>query len=511
MNLLKLYPSIDYWTKKHPDKNGEKPDTFLAMADIILEADRQGVFQPEDLRGRGVYLDEDRVVFNRGDVLEVDGKITPFRSFQTRFAYKKKQALAIDLMASPLSDQEGQAVLDIVSAMGWEENEHPLYVVGFVVTSLVCGALPLRPVLQTSSAFATGKTDVNNHVIRPLQANLGIIQSNPTEAGLRQMINNDARPILIDESEMEDHRKRKQHLQLARFCFDGIGTSRGGRDGVSMIYQLRCSLAISGINATIQNPADRSRIASVKRRRVSPQEWADIKQRRSQIITTTTGVRLFRRVVSNLPTLLANIQAFTAAIQANLPEGVPARYADTYGSLFAGAHLLVSTQRLSAEQAASWLETRWAYRPDPDAGENPACQESFDCLDHLLSYSLGGPSESVRTLVDTVKTDKTSQGAQAKKAYQLLGKYGVRVDPERGLYVANGGKILDIFKATRWAEAAHKERLKDLPSATAHGEPMRFKGGGSHRCVLVPWSAVSLDSDPDDPPETEELTVTTPS
>jgi putative DNA primase/helicase len=497
-SLFKLKSDFDYWLTRFPNTKGDNINATKGMAAIMKEAEEKGVFSPGDLRGRGTYLDEGRVVFNRGDVLVVDGQITPFSDLETKYAYIRRDPLTINLDVPELGDDEGQAVLDVVASMGWAETEHPLYVAGFVVTSVVCGALPNRPVLQTSSAYSTGKTALNKEVIIPLQAGIGIPVTNPTHAGLRQQLNSDARPIWIDESENESPQMRQQHLELARYCYDGLPTCRGGQWGKPIIYQLRSSLSVSGINATIPNPADRSRIVSVRRQHLPPEVWGAVSERLKQVITHQTGERLFRRVLNNVNSLLANIEVFKQAIQARLPHGVPTRYCDTYGTILAGAHLLLSTRRLTVEEAGQWLQEQgWAYRPDPDAGENPALQESTDCLEYLLSSSPWGQGSTVRVLVEQLKGSEV----QAATRVSQLGQFGLKVDRAGGLVVANRGKVTEIFKGTRWADAAHKERLKELPGAAVPDNAVRFKDGGSYRCVLIPWSALDLDSDHTDPQE----------
>ena len=496
-SMLRLHSEEDYWIEKFPNNKSDGINGLRALAAVNKEADKKGVFNPGDLRGRGMYLDEGRVVFNRGDMLVVDGEITAFSDLETQYAYIRRDPLLIDLNIPELTDKEGQELLDVVTAMGWVEPEHPLYAGGFVVTSLAGGAIPLRPVLQNSASFGSGKSEFNNNVVIPLQAGIGIKMTNPTEAGLRQQLNNDVLPIWIDESENENPHKRQQHLQLARYCYDGSSTCRGGQSGKAITYQLRSSLSISGINATIPNPADRSRIVCIRRQHQPAEVWAAVNGRCKQLITRQTGERLLRRVLNNVPTLCANIEVFKAAIQSRIPDGVPARYCDTYGTTLAGAHLLLSTRRLSVEEAGQWLQDQgWTYRPDPDAGENPALQESTDCLEHLLSFSPCGHGFTVRVLVEHLKTTEERDACRVSQ----LGQFGLKVDAA-GLKVANQGKITEIFKGTKWSQSAHKDRLKELPGAVIQESPVRFKGGGSHRCVLIPWSVLDLDSDLMDPEE----------
>jgi len=382
--------------------------------------------------------------------------------------------------------------------MGWGSVGDPLFLGGFALTSLVCGALPVRPALQSSSAFSTGKNDLNKQVISPLQAGVGIVTVNPTGPGLRQQLNNDCLPIWIDESENDNPRRRKEHLDIARYSYDGHVMYLGGGAGKAMPFRLCSSLSLSGINAPIANPADRSRIVSVQRSLLSIEKWNAVKERRSKLITKRTGERLFRRTVNNLHTLLANIDAFAEAIQSLLPVGAPTRYSEAHSVLLAGAHLLVSRERVSAEQALQWLKDHgWGYRPDPDAGDHPATQESSDCLEFLLSYRTGLGGKTVRSLVDQIKT---SEGPVKEQICQL-GRLGIAVKPAEGLCVANSGAIENIYKGTRWAGGAHRDRLKELPAATTSEKTIRFRDGGVHRRVLIPWSQVALDSDPDQPEE----------
>ncbi len=102
-----------------------------------------------------------------------------------------------------------------------------LHLLGWTVLANVGGALDKRPVLQITCGFGQGKTYTLTVVIWPLLAGLAISHSNSTEAAIRQTLNTDTLPVLIDESEGEDHQRREGHLKLARLSFDGGGHQPG--------------------------------------------------------------------------------------------------------------------------------------------------------------------------------------------------------------------------------------------------------------------------------------------
>ncbi|MBE9171555.1 hypothetical protein IQ216_00140 [Cyanobium sp. LEGE 06143] len=243
------------------------------------------------------------------------------------------------------------------------------------------------------------------------------------------------------------------------------------------------------------NSADRNRLAVVTRRHLTGAEWEAVATRRRELITRDVGERLIRRTVTHLKVLLHNVQTFSLVVQA---MGGTARNGDTYGALLAGAHLLVSTDRLEVPSARAWVEAQGWTLENEAAESCAAASEAERCLQHLLGHEVRfhdgalAPAgvTTVRELARWVgPLAGTAKGAASYKAAQdALGRLGLKVDKERGLVIATGPKtgMGKVFNGTKWANEAFAERLLDLEGAQRLQAVARFPVIGVSRGVSVP-------------------------
>ncbi|WP_411868735.1 hypothetical protein [Vulcanococcus limneticus] len=499
--LLPLGP-LDYWEATYPaDRRSGGVDWGQAVSDMAATADRAGVFDPQRIRGRGVWRDDGRTVWHLGDRLEVDGVEMPLAELESRHHYLRLPALAITPAAPPLSDVQGQQILRLIERMGWSGPSDHLLLAGWIVLSNVGGALRKRPGLQITSGFGTGKSDTADNVIRLLQAGLGISCSGSTEAGIRQSIRHDVLPVLVDESEQADGNRREQQLRLVRLAYDGLPLVKGTPGGEALEFTLRVSICLAGINAPIANPADLSRIAVIGRRQLAAADWQQLAEERAELLTLATGEALIRRTVSHLPTLLANAETMGRALAAVTPGRGGGRVGDTYGALLAGAYLLESTAQLSEQEALEWAvdEKGWdPAAPAADEVDRSPTAEARQCLDHLLAHELSWrdpdndrPSTGKITVRELLDLALRSGGGEAPKA---LGRCGLKADPERGLLVVNGGAAIGkLFSGSKWSQGGHRARLLELEGAEPVPSPQRFPALGSARCIAVPWDLLEVD------------------
>jgi len=494
--LLQLAP-IGWWESFHY-KGKDGIDWPGACSEVIEAANTAGVFAPERIRGRGVWMEGERVIWHLGDRLEVDGVEIGLADHRSANYYACLPTLAVDRTVAPLSDAEGQRILSAVEAMGWSTPLDHLHLLGWAVLANVGGALEKRPVLQLTSKFGSGKTYTRERVLEPLLAGLAISRSNSSEAGIRQLLRADTLPVLIDESEGEDHGRREGHLRLARLSYDGSPTDRGTTHGQAISYAVRSSVAMVGINTTITNPADRSRTVVVGRQQLEQAQWADVDRQVRELLTAETGARLLRRAVNHVPILRANVATFRRVVEGQLRRGAAARAGDTYGALLAGAHLLVSTAAVDDAQALDWLDSiDWSAGlalGEAGAEEQDSTAESRQCLEHLLSHEeqwrsdTGTGRVTIRELVELARTPSGAEDAeQARKA---LGRRGIRAT-DTGLAIANTAEALaPIYGKTKWRDGGHRARLLDLEGAYAAGM-VRFPVLGLARACTVSWEVLA--------------------
>jgi putative DNA primase/helicase len=461
------------------------------------------VFEPDQVCGRGVWIDDGRTVWHLGDRLEVDDQEMALTDLRSRSQYGLMPALPINPQVAPLDDDHGRQILQVLKDCGWQGPSDHLHLAGFVVLSNVGGALRKRPGLQVTSPYGSGKSDTIENAILHLQGGIGRISSGSTEAGIRQLIGRDALPCTVDESEAEDGRKREAQLRLVRFSYDGIPQVKGTPSGDAMTFCLRSSLCLAGINAPIDNPADRSRMAVIGRRMMPADQWAAVSRRRESLITVEVGERLIRRTVSNLPALLKNISTMGRVISGQMASNEGGRAGDTYGALLAGAHHLTSTQELTEDEALDWLDSvGWDItHADTDDTDRKAGAEGRQCLEYLLAHEIrwqpaydpdaGRPSTGSLTVRELVALAHLSpRSIDGQEARTALGRKGIHAIDD-GLAVARSAPgAMGIFSTTKWMKGGHASRLLEIEGTTRTNATMRFPSGGSHRAVIVPWAAV---------------------
>lgn len=486
-NGLQRIAPLPYWEALYPGRTG--PGWDAAIGSICQEAhDLRQTFTPDRIRGRGVWLDNNRVVWHLGNRLEVDGQLQPLTALgDTGWTYASLPALEIDPSVASLTDAEGSAILDLIhSRMQWENPGDGLLIAGHAVLGNICGALDKRPGLQLTGPTGGGKSTTHETLIHPLQGELGLVASAATEAGVRQEVDKDALPVLIDESEQESPKVREGHLKLLRLSFDGKKQIKGSPGHKASSFTMRSSITLIGINATVPNTADMNRMTIIRPRKMPSEQWATFQLARDALITVETGRRLIRRSVSNLKALVANIKTFQAVVSANLSG----RSAEVYGSLLAGAHHLTSTAVLEPHEALDWLDSvGWSGLDDETKDAIASDAEGRDCLDHLLGHSVQWKGSQtgavdVRELLAIVKNNP-----KAEDAVKALGRLGVKLDRDRGLVASNSTRI---FNSTRWANGAHRDRLLELQGAERVPAAVWFAGGGTHKAVAVPLEHLAL-------------------
>jgi len=498
-NGLQRIAPLPYWEALYPGRTG--PGWDAAIGSICQQAhELRQTFTPDRIRGRGVWLDNNRVVWHLGNRLEVDGQLQPLTALRdTGWTYASLPALAINPQVVPLTDAEGTAILDLIhNRMEWENKGDGLLIAGHAVLGNICGALDFRPGLQLTGPSQEGKSTLQRTISGPLQGGLGVRASGATEAGIKQKMHNDALPVVIDESEQESPKVREGHLRLLRLSFDGQeqikGTPGGGQ---AVTYTMRSSITLIGINATVPTLADRNRLVVIRPRKMQPAQWAEFQLQRDALITVETGRRLIRRSVSNLKALVANIKTFQAVVSANLSG----RSAEVYGSLLAGAHHLTSTALLEPHEALDWLDSvGWSGIDDETKEAIASDAEGRTCLDHLLGHSVpwkGSQTGSIAVLEllkiaqglsQTMGEEKASELNKAE-AVKALGRLGVKLDRKLGMVVSNSTRI---FSGTRWANGAHRDRLLEVDGAQRVPAAVWFAGGGAHKAVVVPVKHLAL-------------------
>jgi putative DNA primase/helicase len=491
--LLQLAP-LSWWEREYPMRRGGL-DVRAAANDLVQASYRVGLFDPARLRGRGVWIDDGRVVVHLGDRLVVDGASVSIAALRSRFLYE--QGLPLPLPeAPPLADAEAARLVDACLAVAWENRDAMgRLLAGWLAIAPVCGALPWRPHLWLSSEAGAGKTWVLDNIVKPVLGPVALkVQSKSTEAGIRAALGLDARPVLFDEAETQNQRDRErmqQVLDLARQASaeHGADILKGTQTGGVRRYRVSSCFCFAAVNVAVEQAADEGRAVVLT---ILPptdpaereEQFARLRGAVRELVGPDFGPRLFARAVRLLPATRANGSTFADAIAR---AGCSRRTADTLGMIAAGLWSLIDGREVRAAQAEA-LVAQWGWLPQALA-EQETEPEWRRVLGFLLQLPVALPREANRpdqvTVAEAIRAvlGEEDIGRTRTEIEAALKRLGVRVLGGMVWFARGSSAIARACDRTPWGPSWVRT-LARAPGAEKPAHVMWF--AGAHRIVGVP-------------------------
>ena len=501
-NLCAIAP-LSYWENLYPNRTGV--NWIAAASSLFQRCHQAGFYDPAKLRGRGAWWDNGRSVLHLGDRIIVDGEARPSNKQldNSSYYYQRLIKLKGPDLNNPLSKEESSRILEIAGSFLWEKKASGLLMTGWIALAPVCGILDWRPHIWLTAGAGSGKSTILEDFVSPLLSDMKeVVVGNTSEAGIRQALKADARPVIYDEAESNeksDQARIQSILSLARVAsFESdANILKGSPDGAMQNFKIRSMFMFSSIASSLKQNADKSRFAGltlknpkdvISDKAKRAKHWDRLQKSLANEISSDVGRRLQARTFSLIPVLQESIKIFKAAATECLDGNQ--RNGDQYGTLMAGAWIVFSDIPPTQEEAAKLcVDIELAKFCEDD--HKP---EERECLDFITQHQLKveGSSKTVtRTIGELIEiaSDKVLERELLRsEAEAVLGRNGMKV-ADGLLYISNTSKaIASIFKSTSY-ENGWKGLLKTLPGAITTQSPIYFKGAGSNsRAVGVPLS-----------------------
>ena len=373
---------------------------------------------------------------------------------------------------------------------------------GWIFLAPICGAISWRPHIWITGGSGSGKTTVMVDIIsRCLDGPALKVEGDTSEAGIRQALAHDARPVVFDEFESE-RKKAAERVEdvlamVTRASSEtGADLLKGGADGRAASFKTRAMFAFASIGVNLRQHAARTRVTvlGLYGEPETPESLAEFKEMKTNLLDTLTEdyiQRLQARAIRMIPVIRHNAQVFAEAAALALKDR---RMGDQIGTLLAGAYGLHSTGIISREKAVEWIERQdWDEVKETTEGNDEAM-----CLRHILSHIVrveaqqgGAKSRSVAELIakavsyqgKDVKPDYEISIEEAKGTLLRMGIYaGERQqDGVKVVRFASGHREMKrILQDTSWSES-YPRTLQRLAGATKL-DPRKF-GTVGYRCT----------------------------
>lgn len=490
--LLELAPK-SYWVSNFPDKQ-DKYQKSDAINYLLRSCHRKGLYDPlRHVRGRGAWIDQERLIFHFGDHLNVDGNRVEIEDIDSRYVYECAPELAAPLNKA-LSDKEGEEILRVASMFNWKQSSSALLLCGYIALAPLCGVLKWRPHIWVTGGAGSGKSTILSRFVNVLLGSIPVYaQGNSTEAGIRQTLKSDALPVVFDESESnnQSEQMRIQNLlaMIRQSSSDSAAkTYKGTSGGRSMSFYIRSMFCLASIQASIQHQADMERITKLELKQKggnnNGDEWTKLSNSLYDVIERDDSLplRLFKRSIDLFPVIKANIEIFSN-VAANMPQFGSQRKGDQYGTLLAGCWSLLSDKQITPEQAKDFIN-RYDWS---EYQEGTEIEESEKALGFLLERKIRTEKGGEYSLYELIKKATTPDGgglfAFEHESKATIERYGMILH-DGLLYISNtSDNAAALFKNSVY-ESGWKDQLLRADGVTRHKTTKRFNGKPS-RCLEV--------------------------
>ncbi|MDP2322428.1 MAG: hypothetical protein Q8N51_00165 [Gammaproteobacteria bacterium] len=490
-HLLRL-ALLPFW-EAHYGVPGKAPHWTEAASDLIDKCERIGVFDPARIRGRGAWVDEGRIIFHTGECLVIDDQRVELAELKSHFFYERRRLLDLK-QAPPASVGEAKRLLEICAALPWKNPFCAELLAGWCVVAPICGALTWRSHIWLSGSTGSGKSWTMDNIVKPLLGKIVVsVQSNSTEAGIRQTLQSDALPVLFDEAETEDKQgqvRMQQVLDLARQASseDGAPIAKGSPGGIANLYKVRSCFAFTSIGVAAFKGADLNRLTRMEFvMRSGPVGLAAfdtvVKLWGESFNQPLFCERMRARAMAQAVHIRDNASVFARAI---VQRGGLRRLGDQLGCLLAGAYSLQADGPVSEDEALKWVDARDWKSFGVEVSEKDEIQALNELLGAMIDFN-----RASRSMGEVIKAaSELSNKTMAAEAKAALARHGVKVDLENKVILVSNSHsgLRTIFADTAWARK-WKDQFMRLPGAVDK-DSVRFSGA-VHRAVEIPFAVLT--------------------
>ncbi len=499
--LLQLAP-ITFWEGSFPASRAGA-NWNAASTWLIQRSYKIGIYDPGRIRGRGAWEDDGRSVLHLGDCLLVDGCTVPLEDFETTHIYEADAPLETGMTATPIGAADANRFAKLCELLSWEVEISARLFAGWCVLAPICGALRWRPHGRITGPSGSGKSWCADNIVRPIVGPCAlIVQSNTTEAGIRQTVGSDARPVLFDEAESEDQAgqtRMRKVLELMRQASSDNAAAiiKGGSGGKAQMFRIRSMFLLSSIGAAEHQKADLSRITQfplkINNAFDRAEQFAHLQRTAHELLTTEFCAGLRSRTVRLIPVIRKNAEVFARAASGILGT---ARAGDQYGALLAGAYSLFSAGEIDEKSASKWIsEQDWgeAIETGTDTDER-RCMSVI--LEAVIRVDTGSRPEDVG-IGEAAHAVAFGSAADCRvtNLAAALGRHGLKVDVAAGaLFISNTHTAIGrVLRETPWA-VNWSQIIARLPGAERITKTVRF-GGTTSKAVAVPVTVIFPECD----------------
>jgi len=501
--LITLFGNNNWLRQNFPAKGrkGAKDHSGFnrseAMNWLIDKCAKRGYYNASTpLRGVGVWRAGDDLVLHSGDAIWYKNQwLLPGQKIHGAI-YTAHASLTRPDFESPMTAVEALEWRKRLDAWTFEGEADADLLFGFQGLSHLGGFPNWRVHAFVVGERGIGKTSLGQFLINSLDVQ-GLEFNDFTEAGLRQLLLNEARTIWLDEGEPGNDAFNTQRMaaviRLLRKMSGGQGArvTRGSSSGTAHNYTVTGCILLTAVNPPPLEPQDRSRILQISLRN------SDKPLSKKVVDSFIDEVK--RHSAKFRARALLGAERFCYAVEHYreilVQRGCDGRQADMFAALLAGRSLLLHDDKPPDEpELFDALSKRLSnvFAEDIESGDG------HSCLRHLYDT----PCDSLRdgrrlTIGQIIARERQSPGTFNTE----LDSLGLRLMPDGSLFIPGShGQLNRVYYGKVWALGGWKHSMRRLPGVKNTPHPVRVSGCKIRGLFIPPDLLPSLDADPPCPP-----------
>jgi len=469
----------------------------IAQDYIIGKQDKVGRYNPDALRGAGVWHDNNEVIINDGrQIITRNGEKTGYAEYKTPWVYLSSSRMFGDMTGKSSTIDQGYDLQELMGIQGWTRPSAALAALGWALIAPFGGLLKWRPHIWITGRKGTGKSWVIENIIDELLGSFAYKGTGKsTEASIRRSLKTDACPVRLDEMEPKDQKPREKIASILDLERNASSDASGfmticGLDGTTLEYRIRSCFCNASVRTPEMDAAVESRIIKCEMRALPPELMADKKRRTLEIINRSMrdpGIYM-RRIFRALDRVLVDIEL----LRNGLLEGIGSqRDADQWAPLFAASWALVSDESISCDDGRVMIAS---FIKDVTALKDEIVEDEDRVIEHILNAQLDTDSREKRTVAELLvrADDYTQPSDKRNEAAELLARHGMRITKNKGIEVlafsVHSDAITRILKDTTYTSGYDAQlRRHSLCLNTTEGITVHM-GERSVRARLLKWA-----------------------
>ena len=423
-----------YWGKKYGITSEEDNSVFIPYDDIasalMAECRKLGIFDPQKVRGVGVWKDDEDFVINNGE------SIMPYK--KSNYHYQVCPQISYDTTVE-LSDEDAVAIVSSFSNLCYKNKKDAIILSAFIAQAQIFSVLPWRFHVWLSGSRGTGKSKILEWISRMITNPLMVIGS--TTAGVIQYLQNDARVTVYDEAEPEsDYIVKIIELARQMSTLGEFKVLRGTTSGKAISTNTNTIFALGSIQIPVLNGADRSRFFVVEMDTIAnqAQETYEIISENFNNIAKNKNM-LFARCFNNINVIIKNFEKISKYLKSIKQEP---RMADQIGMMLACYAIMHHKNILTDEEVVSLSEyyqiDSSEYKKQNESNDNQDCLDAiFDVvIDSRDGLTIGSAIEKMR-----------ENNFESSIIDQQLSSFGVKfMRQDSSIFITTNDRLQNMLK-----------------------------------------------------------------